>query len=150
MNNWIGPTAKQLWNYVMHVLHESFGFNINKTTFCLGQSSLHLLLLKSSMVQHISMRKKERNDLCFLSLELQWGGRSRLRNYSTCYANFDRFLLYQTLQVKIWKETKTDDVVVADVATVRQENVVSKDTCSLVMALSHMHENFRSKLWRFS
>ena len=49
MSNWIGPTVKELWNFAMHVLHKFFGFNINATAFCLGQSSLHLLKLKSSM-----------------------------------------------------------------------------------------------------
>ena len=43
--------AKQLWNYAMHVLHKFFGLNINTTAVCLGRSNLHLLLLKSSMVQ---------------------------------------------------------------------------------------------------
>ena len=52
MSNKIGPTVKQLWNYAMHVLHKFFGFNINTTAFCLGQSSLHLLLLMSSMIEH--------------------------------------------------------------------------------------------------
>ena len=51
MSNWIGPIVKQLWNYAMHVLHSFFEFNINTTAFCWGRSSLHLLLLKSSMVQ---------------------------------------------------------------------------------------------------
>ena len=36
MSNWIGPTVKQLWNYAMHVLH-------NTAAFCLGRSSLHIL-----------------------------------------------------------------------------------------------------------
>ena len=54
MSNWIGPTVKQLWNYALHLLHNFFGFNPNTTAFCLGQSSLHLLLLKSSMVYHLS------------------------------------------------------------------------------------------------
>ena len=49
MSNWIGPTVKQLRNYAMHVLHNFLGFNTNTTAFCLGRSSLHLLLLKSSM-----------------------------------------------------------------------------------------------------
>ena len=35
-----------------------FGFNINTTAFCLGRSSLHLLILKSSMVVSLSY------DLC--------------------------------------------------------------------------------------
>ena len=42
MNNWIGPTVKQQWNFAMHVLHNIFGFNINTTAFCLGRYSLHL------------------------------------------------------------------------------------------------------------
>ena len=54
MSNWIGPTVKQLWNYAMHVLHNFFVFNTNTTAFCLGRSSLHLLLLKSSMPIAIS------------------------------------------------------------------------------------------------
>ena len=49
MNNWIGPTVKQVWNYAMHVLHIFLGFNINTTASSLGQYSLHLLLLKSTM-----------------------------------------------------------------------------------------------------
>ena len=28
MNNWIGPTVKQLWNYAIHVLHKFGGLNI--------------------------------------------------------------------------------------------------------------------------
>ena len=51
MSNWIGPTVKQLWNDAMHVFNNFFGFNINTTAFCLGRSSLHLLILKSSMTQ---------------------------------------------------------------------------------------------------
>ena len=35
----------------MHVLHNFSGFNTNTTAFCLGRSSLSLLLLKSSMEQ---------------------------------------------------------------------------------------------------
>ena len=54
MSNWIGPTVKQLWNYAMHVLHNFFRFNINTAAFCLGRSSLHLLLLKSSMHRHLA------------------------------------------------------------------------------------------------
>ena len=50
MNNWIGPTVKQLLNYAMHVLNNFWGANINTTAFCLGQYSLHLLLLKSSIL----------------------------------------------------------------------------------------------------
>ena len=49
MSNWISPTVKQLWKYVMYVLYTFFGFDINTTAFCLGRSSLHLLILKSSM-----------------------------------------------------------------------------------------------------
>ena len=33
----------------------SFGFNINTTAFCLGLSSLHLLILKSSMTDQFKM-----------------------------------------------------------------------------------------------
>ena len=51
LNNQISPTVKQLWNYV---LHEFFEFNINTAAFCLGRSSLHLLLQKSSMPQLLS------------------------------------------------------------------------------------------------
>ena len=50
MNIWISPAVKQLWNYAMHVM-QKIGFNINPTAFCLGRSSLHHLLLKSSMDQ---------------------------------------------------------------------------------------------------
>jgi len=52
MNNWIGPIVKQLGNYAMHVLHNFFGFNIT-TAFCLGRSSLHFLILISSMARPI-------------------------------------------------------------------------------------------------
>ena len=45
-------SQKKLWNHPMHVLDKFFGFNINTTAFCFGQSSLHLLLLKSSMISH--------------------------------------------------------------------------------------------------
>ena len=44
MSNWIGPTVKQVWNYAMNVLNNFFGFNIKTTAFCLGRSSLHILL----------------------------------------------------------------------------------------------------------
>ena len=47
MNTWIGPTVKQLWNYVMYVLHKFLGFNLNTTAYCLCRSSLHFLLLKT-------------------------------------------------------------------------------------------------------
>ena len=56
MSYWIGPTVKQLWNYAMQVLHKFFRFNINTTAFCLGRSSLHLLLLKSSMTRLVGTR----------------------------------------------------------------------------------------------
>ena len=49
MNNRIGPTVKQVWNVVMHVLLIIVGFVINRSAH-LGRYSLHLLLLKSSMV----------------------------------------------------------------------------------------------------
>ena len=57
MSNWISPTVKQLWNYAMHVLHNFFRFNTNTTAFCLGQSSVHLLLLKSSMIKLLCFRR---------------------------------------------------------------------------------------------
>ena len=38
-------TTMELWHAF---LHNYFGFDINTTAFCLGRSSLHLLLLKSS------------------------------------------------------------------------------------------------------
>ena len=44
------PNSQTILNYAMHVLHKIFGFNINTTAFCLGRSSIHLLLLKSSMI----------------------------------------------------------------------------------------------------
>ena len=46
----IGTTVKHELNNAMHVLHNFLGFDINTTAFCLGQYSIHLLLLKSSMV----------------------------------------------------------------------------------------------------
>ena len=63
MSNLISPRVKQLWIYAMHVLHNFFGFNTNTTAFCLGRSSLHLLLLKSSMsdVKGIPSYETERN-----------------------------------------------------------------------------------------
>ena len=38
----------------MQVLHKLFGFNINTTAFSLGQSSLNLLQLKSSLAKQAS------------------------------------------------------------------------------------------------
>ena len=58
MSNWISPTVKQQWNYSIHILHKFFGFNINATVFCLGRSSLHLLLLKSSMTAVFKMSSR--------------------------------------------------------------------------------------------
>ena len=51
MNSWIGPTIKQLLELCHLCVKYFFGFNIKTTAFCLGQYSLHLLLLKSSMVR---------------------------------------------------------------------------------------------------
>ena len=68
MNNWNGPTVKQIWNYAIQVLHNFFGFNINTTAFCLGQSSLHLLLLKSSMIQYMLLGFQLTHDLFIVSL----------------------------------------------------------------------------------
>ena len=53
MNNWIGPTVKQLWILAMQVLHNLFGVNINTAAFCMGLSRLHLLILKSSMTRYM-------------------------------------------------------------------------------------------------
>ena len=50
MYNWIGPKVKQVWNNAMHVLHNFLGFDMNTTAFYLGRYSLHILLLKSSIV----------------------------------------------------------------------------------------------------
>ena len=44
-----GQTSMEICQVVVAYL----GFNINTTAFCLGRYSLHLLLLKSSMVLHI-------------------------------------------------------------------------------------------------
>ena len=38
----------------MHVLHKFFGFNINTTAFCLGRSSLHLLLVSGGVLPNAS------------------------------------------------------------------------------------------------
>ena len=51
MNIQIGPKVKQVWNVEMHVLNNFWGFVINTTAYILGQFSLHLLLLKSSMIE---------------------------------------------------------------------------------------------------
>ena len=58
------PTVKQLWNYAMHVLRIFFGFNNNRTAFCLGRDSLHLLLLESSMGK--LMRKSPLEVACIM------------------------------------------------------------------------------------
>ena len=43
MNNWIGPTVKQVWNIAMHVLHNFFGLLKTQQLTHLGRYSLHLL-----------------------------------------------------------------------------------------------------------
>ena len=50
---WTSGSAQQSNNYgIMPCMWcKKIGFNINPTAFCLGRSSLHLLLLKSSMDQ---------------------------------------------------------------------------------------------------
>ena len=48
-----GSAQQSTLDYAMYVLHKFFRFNINTTAFCLGRSSLHLLILKSSMEAHI-------------------------------------------------------------------------------------------------
>ena len=77
-----GSAQQSTLDYAMYVLHKFFRFNINTTAFCLGRSSLHFLLLKSSMgilsyllrpnqiaikrcwtEQNIKVRKKTKNHL---------------------------------------------------------------------------------------
>ena len=43
------PNSQTTMECSMHVLHKFWGVNINTTAFCLGQYSLHLPLLKSSI-----------------------------------------------------------------------------------------------------
>ena len=69
MDNWIGPTVKQLWNYAMKVVHIFFGFNINTTSFCLCESSLHLLLLYSSTTELTIQTESGRETRIFGRLE---------------------------------------------------------------------------------
>ena len=52
MNSWNGPKVKHVWNNTMHVLH-IFWVDTNTAAFRLGQYSLHLLLLMSSMLELI-------------------------------------------------------------------------------------------------
>ena len=47
------------------VLHNFFRFNINTTAFCLGRSSLHLLLLKSSMAELLLTSKELQGSMQF-------------------------------------------------------------------------------------
>ena len=49
MNNWIGPIVKRVRNNAMRVLHNIWGGLTHTTAFRLGQISLHLLILKSSL-----------------------------------------------------------------------------------------------------
>ena len=46
----IATVVKHVWNVAMHVLHNFMEVVIGTTAYQLGQCSLHLLLLKSSMV----------------------------------------------------------------------------------------------------
>ena len=46
--------VKRVWTYAMHVLHNFFRFVINTTAYHLCRYSLHLLLLKRSMVEVIN------------------------------------------------------------------------------------------------
>ena len=54
MNTWISRMVKRVWTYAMHVLHNFFRFVINTTVYHLCRYSLHLLLLKRSMVEVIN------------------------------------------------------------------------------------------------
>ena len=47
LNNWIGSTLKQLWNYAIYVMLKFLGFN-NKTT-AWGDTAFIPYYLKSSM-----------------------------------------------------------------------------------------------------
>ena len=52
-----------------YVLHKFLRFNINTTAFCLGQSSLHLLLLKRSMatLRYSSSSRQDLQQIIFQS-----------------------------------------------------------------------------------
>ena len=58
MHNWNGPTVKHVWNNAVHGQHTFLGFHINTTVYHLGQYILHLLLLKSSMLQVDSLGRR--------------------------------------------------------------------------------------------
>ena len=64
----IGTTVKHELNNAMHVLHNFLGFDINTTAFCLGQYSLRLLLLKTSMSESMH-RTLVRTDKCNVRMQ---------------------------------------------------------------------------------
>ena len=80
MNNSIGPTVQHAWNNSMHVVQHNFlGFDINTPAFCLGQYCLHLLPLKSSMVEPIKnpVQVVMRGDSCSKSCEFEFQSQIR-------------------------------------------------------------------------
>ena len=50
MNNWIDPTVKQVWNVVVHLLHNCLSVVINTTAYHLPITHIYLLLVKSSTI----------------------------------------------------------------------------------------------------
>ena len=104
MSNWIGSTVKQLWNYAMHVLHNFLGLDTNTIAFCLGQYSLHLLLLKSSMIKEMPQ-----SYIMFLSVTSavpfnKGCAETRLRrsqwNFKDLWSIYPDTFIYPTLMLK--------------------------------------------------
>ena len=118
MSNWIGPTVKQLRNYAMHVLHNFLGFNTNTTAFCLGRSSLHLLLLKSSMADPNHYWWNERTALLRLKQRiLTMGGQDQCTASLKCnWIGFDQ--TRKTLLFRCTKTTKSKPVKLVTSCTV--------------------------------
>ena len=50
MNNWTDSIFKRVWNVAIHVIGNFLSFVINTSAYQWADMSLHLLLLKSSMV----------------------------------------------------------------------------------------------------
>ena len=74
---WTTESAQQSNNYgIMPCVHLFFGFNINTIAFYLGRSSLHLLLLKSSMTNPVTLSTAR---VLNISLPGWWGTCSCLR-----------------------------------------------------------------------
>ena len=108
MNSWIGPTVKHLWNDDMHVLHKFVGFNINTTAFCLGQSTLHLLLLKSSMS----------------ASTYRCNPYARSRHYSDCTV-----CCCQSVKHKTGLETGLETTRLKDMILKRKKRIVCRPCC---------------------